>query len=193
MAIAAPSAARSIPPWPGRPPLGEALADNDFGREIPNLDDDVLLGKAERAGLRNIALVEDPDTRAKLTPTEPYGCKRPLISNDWYPAFNLPQVELVTDPIERITPQGVVTADGQQTVLLCAILKDAGIRDALTCLVLCANDPVAAWGGVKLLRDDFHIEPAIVTGTKTNRYRTIAMRVASSPYTTGYMGTPARV
>ncbi len=75
-------------------------------------DDDVLLGKAERAGLRNIALVQDPAVRAKLTPTEPYGCKRPLISNDWYPTFNLPQVELVTDPIERITERGVVTADG---------------------------------------------------------------------------------
>ena len=49
-----------------------------------------------------------------------------------------------------------------------AILRDAGIRDALTCLVLCANDPVAAWGGVKLLREDFGIEPAIVTGPATD-------------------------
>jgi len=49
-----------------------------------------------------------------------------------------------------------------------AILKDAGIRDALTCLVLCANDPVAAWGGVKLLREDFGIEPGIVTGPATD-------------------------
>jgi hypothetical protein len=49
-----------------------------------------------------------------------------------------------------------------------AILRDAGIRDALSCLVLCANDPVAAWGGVKLLRDDFGIEPAIVTGPATD-------------------------
>jgi hypothetical protein len=49
-----------------------------------------------------------------------------------------------------------------------AILRDAGIRDALTCLVLCANDPVAAWGGVKLLREDFGIEPGIVTGPATD-------------------------
>ena len=49
-----------------------------------------------------------------------------------------------------------------------AILRDAGIRDALTCLVLCANDPVAAWGGVKLLREDFGIEPTIVTGPATD-------------------------
>lgn len=71
-----------------------------------------LLSRAERAGLRNLALVDDPEVRAKLTPTEPYGCKRPLISNDWYPTFNLPQVELVTDPIERVTPTGVMSADG---------------------------------------------------------------------------------
>ncbi len=49
-----------------------------------------------------------------------------------------------------------------------AILKDAGIRDSLSCLVLCANDPVAAWGGVKLLREDFGIEPGIVTGPATD-------------------------
>lgn len=34
--------------------------------------------------------------------------------------------------------------------------------------MLCANDPVAAWGGVKLLREDFLIEPAIVTGPATD-------------------------
>ena len=49
-----------------------------------------------------------------------------------------------------------------------AILTDAGIRDALTAVVLCANDPVSAWGGAKLLRDHFSIEPAIVTGPATD-------------------------
>ena len=49
-----------------------------------------------------------------------------------------------------------------------AILRDPVIRKALTCVVLCANDPVAAWGGVKLLRDDFGIEPAVVTGPATD-------------------------
>ena len=38
----------------------------------------------------------------------------------------------------------------------------------LSCLVLCANDPVAAWGGVKLLRDEFGVEPHIVTGPATD-------------------------
>jgi hypothetical protein len=49
-----------------------------------------------------------------------------------------------------------------------AILHDAGIRAAISCLVLCANDPVAAWGGVKLLREDFDLEPQVVTGPATD-------------------------
>ncbi len=49
-----------------------------------------------------------------------------------------------------------------------AILRDAEIRQALTCVVLCANDPVAAWGGVELLRSQFDIEPAVVTGPSTD-------------------------
>ncbi len=49
-----------------------------------------------------------------------------------------------------------------------AILSDAAIRDALTAVVLCANDPVAAWGGAKILREQFDIEPAVVTGPATD-------------------------
>lgn len=49
-----------------------------------------------------------------------------------------------------------------------AILSDEPIRDALTAVVLCANDPVSAWGGAKILRDEFSIEPAVVTGPATD-------------------------
>ena len=49
-----------------------------------------------------------------------------------------------------------------------AILKDPGVRGALTGLVLCANDPVGAWGGVEILRREFGIEPAVVTGRATD-------------------------
>jgi hypothetical protein len=49
-----------------------------------------------------------------------------------------------------------------------AILKDPAIKPALTAVVLCANDPVAAWGGVTLLRDEFAIEPTVVTGPATD-------------------------
>jgi hypothetical protein len=49
-----------------------------------------------------------------------------------------------------------------------AILKCDDIRNAITGLVLSANDPVAAWGGVKLLREKFHVEPCVVTGPSTD-------------------------
>jgi hypothetical protein len=49
-----------------------------------------------------------------------------------------------------------------------AILSDASIRAALTAVVLCANDPVAAWGGARILREQFDIEPAVVTGPATD-------------------------
>ena len=61
-----------------------------------------------------IAKVEDPEVRARLVPDHPWGAKRPLFSNDYYPAFNRPNLELVTDRIERITPSGIVTADGRE-------------------------------------------------------------------------------
>jgi len=53
--------------------------------------------------------VPDPDLRKRLTPQYTPGCKRLVPSNDFYPALLQPQVELVTDPIERLTGRGVVT------------------------------------------------------------------------------------
>ncbi|MFB3124000.1 MAG: hypothetical protein ACE1Z7_00380 [Woeseiaceae bacterium] len=49
-----------------------------------------------------------------------------------------------------------------------AILADEDIRDAFTAVILCANDPVAAWGGARILREQFDIEPALVTGPATD-------------------------
>ena len=63
---------------------------------------------------RNLEVVKDPELRKNLTPTHPFGCKRPLFSNRYYPVFNLPQVELVTDRIARISQGGIVTADGRE-------------------------------------------------------------------------------
>jgi hypothetical protein len=49
-----------------------------------------------------------------------------------------------------------------------AILHDPEIRAHLRAVVLCANDPVAAWGGAKLLREEFGIEPTVITGPATD-------------------------
>jgi cation diffusion facilitator CzcD-associated flavoprotein CzcO len=68
---------------------------------------------AEDIGRQTIAVVNDPVTRAALTPDFPHGCKRPLVSNDWYPTFNRHNVELVTERIDHITRDAIVTADGR--------------------------------------------------------------------------------
>ncbi len=57
--------------------------------------------------------VADPELRARLTPDYPIGCKRILQSNTWYPALCLPHVEVVTEAIAQVRPEGVVTADGR--------------------------------------------------------------------------------
>jgi cation diffusion facilitator CzcD-associated flavoprotein CzcO len=56
--------------------------------------------------------IADPGLRAKCVPGYVMGCKRVVFSNDWYPALTRPNVALTTQRIERITPGGVVTADG---------------------------------------------------------------------------------
>jgi hypothetical protein len=68
-------------------------------------------------------------------------------------------------------PDVVVLVNGdchQGAYFVQAILSAEDIRDSLDAVVLCANDPVAAWGGVTLLREQFDIEPAAVTGRATD-------------------------
>jgi cation diffusion facilitator CzcD-associated flavoprotein CzcO len=67
--------------------------------------------------------VPDPALREKLTPTYTIGCKRALVSDDFYPSMNRPNVSLVTDPIREIVANGVVTENGalhEADVLVCA-------------------------------------------------------------------------
>ncbi|HEY5267449.1 MAG TPA: NAD(P)/FAD-dependent oxidoreductase [Acidimicrobiales bacterium] len=56
--------------------------------------------------------IKDAGLREKLTPSYRLGCKRVLISNDFYPALNRDNVELVTDAIQSIEAKGVRTEDG---------------------------------------------------------------------------------
>ena len=57
--------------------------------------------------------VKDPELRRKLTPDYGMGCKRPSVSNHYLRTFNRDNVELITDPIARVTPAGIHTADGR--------------------------------------------------------------------------------
>lgn len=58
--------------------------------------------------------VADPALRAKLTPDYKVGCKRLIVSSDYYPALQKPNVELVADAIAGVDADAVVTADGRR-------------------------------------------------------------------------------
>ncbi len=53
--------------------------------------------------------IADPELREKLTPHFRLGCKRVLLSNDYYAALSQPNTEVVTDAIDEVVPEGIVT------------------------------------------------------------------------------------
>jgi cation diffusion facilitator CzcD-associated flavoprotein CzcO len=69
--------------------LGEALSRYHLRRQVP-----------------------DPELRRRLTPDYVLGCKRLLLSSDWYPALAEPNVEVVTEGVEEVRERGVVASDG---------------------------------------------------------------------------------
>ena len=58
--------------------------------------------------------VPDPELRGKLTPDYTLGCKRVLISEDYYPALSRENVDLETEGVREITETGLVTGDGRE-------------------------------------------------------------------------------
>ena len=72
-----------------------------------------LMAPLEKMAVRHLERqVTDPALRARLTPDYTIGCKRILLSSDYYPALQRPNVNLVTDDITGISETGVSTADG---------------------------------------------------------------------------------
>jgi len=98
--------------------------------------------KAAQAHLRRG--VPGEALRAQLRPNHALGCKRLIYSNDFYPALARPNVSLVTEAIDAITPQGLRTADGREhaaDVLVCATGFD--VQHSLAV-------PIAGRGGQRL-------------------------------------------
>jgi cation diffusion facilitator CzcD-associated flavoprotein CzcO len=72
-----------------------------------------LAPPVQRIAMRHIERqVADPELRAILTPDYTIGCKRILLSDDYYPALQRPNVDLITERITELNETGVVTADG---------------------------------------------------------------------------------
>src|SRR5581483_4141674 len=105
-----------------------------------------LMAPLEALARRHLASqVPDPELRARLTPDYTIGCKRILLSSDYYPALQRPNVALVTDAIKEITPSGVVTGDGSQREFD-VIIYGTGFRAVDSATEL----NVTGRGGVKL-------------------------------------------
>jgi cyclohexanone monooxygenase len=72
-----------------------------------------LAKRGERLGRAYLKRqVRDPEVREKLTPRYAVGCKRPGFHNTYLSTYNRANVELVTEPIDKITGSGVATSDG---------------------------------------------------------------------------------
>ena len=75
--------------------------------------------------------VPDPVLRQKLTPQTTMGCKRIMLSDDYYETLQRPNVTLVTDTLARVSPTGVTTADGTEYPADVLVLA-TGFRHAQT-------------------------------------------------------------
>jgi cation diffusion facilitator CzcD-associated flavoprotein CzcO len=58
--------------------------------------------------------IPDPVMREAVTPTTPYGCKRGLVSDDFYPALTRDNVELVAEGLQSVRPGGITTVSGRE-------------------------------------------------------------------------------
>jgi len=77
------------------------------------LDSEWLSSIGEQASLAHLrSQVRDPELRKRLTPDFQFGCKRILISDDYWKSFELDNVELVSDPIAEVKGTGIETRDG---------------------------------------------------------------------------------
>ncbi len=65
--------------------------------------------------------IRDPWKRRQLTPDFRAGCKRMLMTNDYYPALEKDNCKLVTWPIATISPNGIRTADGIEHEVDCIV------------------------------------------------------------------------
>ncbi|MGQ4601045.1 NAD(P)-binding domain-containing protein [Nocardia sp. R6R-6] len=86
--------------------------------------------------------IRDPRLRAKVTPNFRIGCKRMLISNDYYPALSRPNVDVVTERIAEVRRNSIVTADGTERAIDALIVATGfHVTDSPT------NDTVAGRDG----------------------------------------------
>jgi cation diffusion facilitator CzcD-associated flavoprotein CzcO len=73
-----------------------------------------LLWPFRALGRYQLKAIHDPELRRKVTPSDEVGCKRVMLTDEWYPTLTKPNVELITDRIAEVTPSGIRTGDGAE-------------------------------------------------------------------------------
>lgn len=104
--------------------------------------------------------IKDPELRRKVTPDYMFGCKRVLISDDYYPALAQPNVDVITSGIREVREHSIVDSDGVEREID-AIIFGTGFK---------ATDPVPAGtifgrGGVDLTERAWKDGPEAYKGT----------------------------
>ncbi len=103
-----------------------------------------------QVSLRHIkAQIQDPELQRKVTPNYKLGCKRVLVSDDYYPALTRPNVELVTDSITEVKTHSIVDSAGVERPLDALIFGTgfvaADIFRELTIVGLGGRNLLAEW------------------------------------------------
>jgi cation diffusion facilitator CzcD-associated flavoprotein CzcO len=95
--------------------------------------------------------IDDPELRRKVTPRDEVGCKRLMLTDDWYPTLARPNVSLVDDRIAAVTPNGVRTVDGVQrtadVLVLATGFKTHGFVAPMEVVGDAGLTLAEAWGG----------------------------------------------
>ncbi|MGE2721739.1 flavin-containing monooxygenase [Mycolicibacterium celeriflavum] len=92
-----------------------------------------------RAKIR--AEIRDPELRRKVTPNFRIGCKRMLIANDWYPALDRDDVDLITDGIREIAGSRIITEDGTaREVDAIVVATGFHVTDSPMFDIICGSD-----------------------------------------------------
>jgi cation diffusion facilitator CzcD-associated flavoprotein CzcO len=101
--------------FPGLNRLGYRFWQSTFERSFARATvEDGFWRRFIAAGCRlHLRRVRDPDLRRRMTPDYEPMCKRLVMGTNFYPQFERPNVALVDQPIDRVEPGGIVTADGE--------------------------------------------------------------------------------
>ena len=159
---------RAVPAWRralyARVPLAQR-----FVRRLLHARHELLLLPFRHAAPRRVVeaivaqhlrwQVRDPQLRRALRPSYSVGCKRLLLSDDYYPALTQPNVEVVTSALERIGPHSITTADGRTHEIDVLILA-TGFR--VTDPILA---PLVVGRGGRSLADAWQGSPKAYMGT----------------------------